>query len=128
MQTSVNRKTLLLPLLLLVTGSAWAGWEKISTTADLYIDPATIRKDGNLRKMWSIRDFKQRDKEGAMSIRTRIEYDCKDERRKILTISTHTEPMAGGTTIESYGEDPKGWVEIPPGSTDEIMLKIACAK
>jgi hypothetical protein len=125
---SFNRKSLLLSLLLLATGSAWAEWVKIPVSGDLYIDPATIRKDGNLRKIWGIRDLEQRDKNGAMSIRTRVEYDCKEERNRVLVISTHTELMAGGTTIESFGESPRGWVEIPPGSTHETILKIVCAQ
>ena len=44
--------TLLAPLLL-VTGSAWAEWVLVAegNTANLYIDPSTIRKDGNLVKV-----------------------------------------------------------------------------
>jgi len=129
MKTSVNRKALLLPLLLLATGSAWAGWEKVSTTAEdtAYVDRATIRKDGNLRKVWEITDLKQRDTTGAMSVRARFEYDCKDERYMLLTLSTHTEPMAGGTTIVS-GKGSEKWQEIPPGTAAEHMLKIVCAQ
>jgi hypothetical protein len=125
---SFNRKSLLLPLLLLATGSAWAGWEEIGTSNEVtfYIDRATLRKDGNLRRIWVVMDLKQRDKSGAMSIRTRNEYDCKGERRRHLAVSAHTEPMAGGTLIAN--ENPSGWREIPPGSISEDMLKIACAQ
>jgi len=129
MQTSSNTKTLLLSLLLLATGSAWAGWEGVSTSASshLYIDRATLRKDGNLRRMWSLQDLKQRDEGGVMSFRARYEYDCKNERNRILSMSTHSEPMAGGKTLFIGGEHVK-WSEIPPGSAIGIALEIACAQ
>ena len=55
-------KRLVLCLLLsLVAAPAWAEWVQVSETdhAFYYIDPATIRKDGNLRKFWTIADLKQ---------------------------------------------------------------------
>jgi hypothetical protein len=129
MQISLNRKTLLLSLLLLATGSACAEWEKVSTTAGstFYVDRATLRKDGNLSRMWSIQDLNQRHKNGEMSRRSRFEYDCKGERYRTLSMSTHSEPGTGGKTLISLGEDPQGWSDIPPGSVSEVELKIACA-
>ena len=131
MKKSFNRKSLLLPLLLLATGSAWAGWEEVgesSTETTFYIDRATIRKDGNLRRMWEVLDLKQRGKDGGISFRTKNEYDCKGERYRILASSSHAEPMAGGKTIFSFGEDPSGWRDIPPRTPSEAKLRIACAQ
>jgi len=38
-----------------------AEWEKISENNDLinYIDKSTIKKDGNLRKIWRLTDLKK---------------------------------------------------------------------
>jgi hypothetical protein len=36
-----------------------------------------------------------------MSRRLLIEYDCKDERFRVLATSTHSEPMAAGKTLVS---------------------------
>ena len=130
MQTSVIKKTLLLALML-VTGSAWAEWISVgsSDTVATYIDPATIRKDGNLRKVWTIQDLKQRSPRGDMSRRARNEYDCKSERYRVLALSTHSEPMTSGNTLTNYDlENSAAWLQIPPGSPSEIVLKIVCAK
>ena len=126
MQTAVIKKTLLLALLL-VTSSAWAGWVQVSQNDDsyFYIDPETTRKDGNLVRVWGIRDLKQRSKEGELSIRSRSEYDCKQERRRTLSFSAHSEPMAGGKTLESLTEA-GNWNDIPPGSVGSTILKIVC--
>ena len=128
MQTAVIKKILLLGLLLAIS-SAWAGWVQVAQndSGDFYIDPETIRKDGNLVRVWQLTDFKQRNKEGELSRRTRTEYDCKQERRRLLSLSTHSEPMAGGTTVANFTPD-ANWNEIPPGSVSEVFLKIVCAR
>ena len=124
-------KKLLLTLLasLLFTGSAWAEWVKVaqSDNFDKYIDPATIRKDGNFVRFWEINDLKQRYKDGELSRRTRAEYDCKQERFRHLSASTHSGPMAGGTTLLSDSSGGQ-WNDIPPGSVSEAVLQIVCAK
>lgn len=125
---SIAAKGLLLASLL-VTSSAWAKWVKVAETADanFYIDPASIRKEGNMRKVWEIQDFNKRDDAGRMSRRIKSEYDCKGERHRDLAISTHSESMAGGGTIYS-GSGINPWSEIPPGSASEAILEAVCAK
>lgn len=125
-------KKLLTTLLvsLVLSGSAWAEWVKVANNdfADYYIDPATIRKDGNLRKVWQIQNLKQRDKEGGrLSSRSRWEFDCKQERSRPLSFSTHSEAMASGTTLMSHSASDQ-WDDIPPESISEAVLKIVCAK
>ena len=100
MQTSVIKKTLLLALLL-VTGSAWAEWFKVGSSAEdtFYFDSSTIRVEGDKRKVWELVDYKQRDKYGAFSARMRNEYDCKREKVQILSATLHSESMAAGKTL-----------------------------
>jgi hypothetical protein len=57
----------------------------------------------------------------------RIEYDCKEERYRILSASVHSEPLAEGKVIYSEVKD-NIWTVIPPASASEAMFKIACAK
>lgn len=116
-------------LLALVAAPAWAEWVKLGENDEmiLYIDPGSIRKNGNLRKVWDIKDLKQRDEGGEMSTRTRNEYDCKEERRRTLSFSAHSEPMAGGETLSSKNYSDGEWRAIPPGSVSARILKIVCA-
>jgi hypothetical protein len=122
-------KTLLLVLTLLVTGSAWAEWVMYSTTATdtFYYDPATIRKDGNIRRVWQLENWGKRGTGGEISRRYRTEYDCKQERYKLLGFSIHSEPMAGGTVLLTGGEDYR-WEAIAPDTVAAIALNIVCAK
>jgi hypothetical protein len=87
--------------LLMVTGSAWAEWVEVLNTAesDFYIDPASIRRDGSLRRAWAIQNLKQPGTGGKLSNRIRCEYDCKKERYRFLLLREHSGPMSGGTTL-----------------------------
>ena len=122
-------KKLFLVCLMMLAGSAWAEWVIYETTDTntFYYDPTTIRKDGNMRRVWVLYDLRERYKEAEMSYRTQYEFDCKQERVRFLAASAHSEPMAGGKTLYSSGEE-NNWRAIAPGTIAETILKIVCAK
>lgn len=109
--------------------SAFAEWTHLgdASVGGFYVDFGTIRKDGDLRKVWSVLNFKQRDISGAMSAQFRTEFDCKDERKRMIAFSRHSEAMAFGVTLDS-NPSPEPWSAIPPESLSEETLKIVCAK
>ena len=122
-------KKLFLVCLMMLAGSAWAEWvvyaESEQTT--FYFDPATIRKEGNMRRVWVLQDLRKPDKVGGeMSVRARMEYDCKNERIRTLGLSTHSEPMTGGTVLELGGEK-QNWRAIAPETVTETIFNIVCA-
>ena len=49
-------KKLFIVCLMMLAGSAWAEWVVYTNSenkeATHYFDPATIRKDGNMRRVW----------------------------------------------------------------------------
>lgn len=108
--------------------SAFAEWTLVfkSETINFYIDFQTIRKEGSTRKVWEIQDLKQRHKDGEMSRRFRSEYDCKDERLRLLSSSEHSESMGLGKTLSTTSQDK--WGDIPPGTPAATILKIVCVK
>jgi hypothetical protein len=111
----------------LCAGPAWAEWVQYSeTNTDVfYLDPATIQTDGQFRKVWIVDDIKVRDSEGALSYRLQREYDCKNERYRLLSVSTHAGPMASGETLVS-GSASGSWMPISPNTPSESALKIVC--
>ena len=116
-------------LIALVAAPAWAEWVQMSDSDDLvaYIDPATIHKDGNLRRVWTVQDLKQKGKNGEMSRRALLEYDCKEERSRTLSYSLHSEPMSGGQlllTNDYYSR----WTAIVSGTDGAVPLKFVCAR
>jgi hypothetical protein len=114
--------------LLLASSGAWAEWVKVTETEGsvFYIDPATIRNEGNVRKVWVLQDLKQRHKDGDLSTRMRYEYDCKGDRFRMLSLSSHTGQMARGQTLVNDNE-PDAWYDVPPKTITEFVLKLVCA-
>lgn len=123
------KKTILTLLLAAMSTGAMAEWVKVSESIDdtvFYIDPATVRKDGTFRKVWTVHDRKQKDESGAMSRRSFMEFDCIGERHRILTFSTHSEPMVGGKMLIS-GDEPLNWRNTAPGTPAATVLKLVCS-
>jgi len=116
-------------LIALAAAPAWAEWVSMSENDDpaTYVDPATVRKDGNLRRAWMVQDLKQKGKNGEMSRRTLVEYDCKEERSRPISYSLHTEPKSGGQmllTNDYYGR----WTAIVSGTDGAFALYFVCTR
>src|SRR5438552_1007922 len=88
-------RLILIMLLLLSSGPAYAEWVEVSDSNTLggyvvYADPGTIRRKGALVKMWNLYDYKtvQTVADSAyLSARTQIEYDCTKERSRLLALT-----------------------------------------
>jgi hypothetical protein len=116
-------------LIALAAAPGWADWVKVdeTDTGTYYIDPTTVRKNGQFRKVWQVQDLKQRAKSGEMSQRVLWEFDCNEKRFRFLSFSTHFEPKATGKTLVSEG-DTDNWDAVPPDTAAETVLKFICAK
>ena len=128
-------KRLLMGLMLLVTaGAASAEWTIAGDTEVFiqYVDRATIRRNGNLVKMWGLSDFKTVQKSAAgksyLSNKQQWEFDCKEEKRRTLAFTLFSGKMGNGNVV--YSDDDVGgkWIPIQPESIDEIRWEIACGK
>jgi predicted RNA-binding protein len=124
-------KAVLIVLLAVVSSSAAAEWVEIGAneSATAYADFATIEKAGNMVKMWDLLDFKavQARPYGTpyMSQKTRQEYDCKEERARILDVLRYSENMGRGEVARA-DSDPDEWKSVRPGSTAAVLREFAC--
>ena len=123
-------RVVLMVMLLLVTGQVRAEWVKFAEIEQtvFYLDPATIQTNGNLRRVWQLRDWKVRRKDGQLSARILREYDCKDARNRILAVTEFAGPMATGTRLRSSGFSPAQWEHIAPDTAGALMLERVCAR
>jgi hypothetical protein len=122
-------KALLFLITVFTSSNSLAQWEVYgdSPEAFLYIDYSTVRKDGNLRKVWELQDRKQRHKDGELSLRIRVEYDCKEERYRYLSATSHSSQMAQGNLVNTQ-TGPSNWIDIAPRTVTEDKLKKLCSK
>ena len=108
---------------------AWAEWIPASDSneATTFLDPSSVRYDGVFRKVWTLQNLKQRHKDGELSRRMRDEYDCKQERSRVLSATFHSGPMATGEVLERLIE-PGSWLDIVPSSHAAVIFKYLCTK
>ncbi len=127
-------KLLLTLILTLVSTSAMAEWtwavEDAGVGITVYVDRTSISKTGNIVKMLTLVDFKAvqgKSKSKFLSQKEQDEYDCKDEKIRILTFSQHSKNMGAGEVVFSDSVSSK-WLPVAPRSSNEVLWEIACGK
>ena len=117
-------------MLAVVSSSAVAEWVFVAETEEedfstFYADPDTIRKSGNMVKMWVMEDDKIAEKLDVLSARHKDEFDCNKKQYRRLFYSFHSGHMGRGETLFIHNE--RGdWEPTPPGSVSEAILEFAC--
>ena len=126
-------KRLLMGLMLVMTATAAsAEWTRVGDADEFiqYVDVATIRRNGNLVKMWYLSDHKTVktvDGNSFLSDKAQWEFDCKEERWRVVAYIWFDGKMGSGKVVYS-GSAPGKWSPISPESVGEILWKIACGK
>ena len=127
-------------LLAVVSNSAMAAWEQISTTDDglqtNHVDRNSIQKKNHIVKMWSLVDFKKPQKleesQSPMfykSIAKRFEYDCKKKQYRMTAYNYYSDKSGeGNIVIGDSNLDKSDWQKVEPDSFQEGLWKIACGK
>ncbi len=126
-------------MLAIVSGSVMAEWvlygfsngSKKGIIITVYADPATLIKSGNTVKMWSIFDYNKAQKDpnspSFMSVKRQEEYDCKEEKKRLLYADFHSENMGKGDIV--FNEDATSkWTRLVPKSISQSLGEVACGK
>ena len=125
---------LLLTLLLLSSEPVFAEW--VLTSGDdeaglkVYIDPDSIRRKGNLVKMWQLYDYKTVQTvagDSLLSIKRYNEFDCTEERTRMLAYTWFSGNMASGKVVYST-PDEQQWEPVVPRTINRTLWKVACKK
>jgi hypothetical protein len=124
----------LITLLALSSGPVYAGW--VLTSGDdeaglaVYVDPATLRRNGNLAKMWQLYDYKTVQTvagDSFLSIKRFNEYDCTEERTRMLGYTWFSGNMGNGNVVYSTTEQ-LPWEPVVPRTINRSLWKVACSK
>jgi hypothetical protein len=125
-------RTIFLLLLAAASGNATAEWNKVTEleAGSLYVEPASIQRNGDVVKMRSLYDLnsaivsKANGKPYA-SQNLQGEYDCRKAQWRPLDFSWHSERMGEGKMVEHLS-DTFRWEPIPAGTGVEMLWKLAC--
>ena len=104
-------------------------WMKATEGADgtvFYIDRDSIKKEGALIRVWELQDLKAKGPLEEKSRRVLVEYDSKNDRRRVLSFSFHGESMGAGVTLKS-DQTPGKWTMVAPNTTAAVVFQVASA-
>ena len=129
------KQRLILITLVLLTGSpAYAEWvevggnDQVGMTA--YVDPGSIRRKGDLVKMWQLNDFKSvqtREDNSFLSTKKQREFSCAEERTRVLAATQFSGNMGRGTVVWRNSNEQE-WEPVVPGSIGQTLWEFACGK
>jgi hypothetical protein len=128
----------LITLLVLSTVPAYAGWVVVEKDyllpglQTVYVDPDTIRRDGNLVTMWQLIDFKwgQGNGRGAhrfLSTKTHKQFSCAEKRVRFLAFTEFSRRMGTGISADGY-VDTGNWLAVEPESINQALLEMVCGQ
>ena len=107
---------------------AIGGNDQIGMTT--YVDPTTIRRKGDLVKMWQLNDFKTVqtvENHSFLSTKKQREFSCAEERTRILSATQFSGNMGNGTVISVNSNEQK-WEPVVPESIGQTVWEFACGR
>jgi hypothetical protein len=123
--------------LFLSTVPAYAEWVAVEKDyllpglQTVYIDPDTIRREGNLVALWQLIDFKTmqggRSPCRFLSTKTHKEFDCAGKRLRLLAFTEFSRRMGTGIADNGY-VDKDNWLPVEPESINNALWEVACGK
>ena len=117
-------RTILFGVLLIAASPAWADWVKVAATGDttFYVDPASISVTGSFRQVAVLQDYAAQESDGIRSRRVSYEIDCAGERLRSVAAVEYTEPMAQGTSANSW-QRASEWLYVAPRTGSNIASR-----
>lgn len=134
----MKRLLLMLPLVLLSSGQANAEWMPVGGNVEagltgytVYVDPDTIRRNGDVVKLWALMDFKTIQTEPSpphLSVKSQREFDCTKERVRLLALTAFSGHMGSSNAVYRYTDSKDQGIAVEPGSVAQSLWKVACGK
>jgi len=128
------KRLLLIALLLLSGGPAYAEWVMVSVIdqagATVYVDPATIHRQGYRVTMGGLIDYRSIQTVAStafLSSKLQREYDCAGDRHRTLALTKLSGNMGTGKVIVTNSDEQK-WEPADTGSIGKRLWRVACDK
>jgi len=134
----------LITILFLSSVPAYAEWVAVEKDylspgrQTVYVEPDTIRREGNLVTIWQLIDFKWMQGNQGMgrlgfgphrffSTKTHKQFDCAEKRLRLLAFTEFSQHMGTGISANGY-VDKDNWLPVEPESISQALWEVACGK
>lgn len=117
---------------------AYAEWEAVEKDyllpglQTVYVDPESIRREGNLVTIWQLIDFRwmqgnPRGPHRFLSTKTHKQFDCVEKRVRLLAFTELSRGMGTGMPRDGY-VDKDNWLPVEAESISHALWEAACGK
>lgn len=102
-------------------------WRLVSQSPSmrLYLDPSTLAREGDIRRVRELQDLDAADPDGVRSRVYLNEYDCRNQMHRLGQMQSFSGPMLGGERrfdVKEMGY----WRKIPGGSAFAQVYRRVC--
>lgn len=85
----------------------------------------SVIRIGSVHRVLRVVQFENPASNGMRSVRSVEEFDCAEERYRIIEMTFHTGPMGTGKIVESVRPE-IFWSYVPPSSSDGRIMERIC--
>ena len=128
----------LVTLLFLSSAPAYAEWQAVEKDyllpglQTVYVDPESIRREGNLVTMWQLIDFtwmqgNPRGPTRFFSTKTHKQFDCAEKRLRLLAYTEFSHHMGTGIATNGY-VNKDNWLPVEAASISHALWEVVCGK
>ena len=127
------KKTVAGVIVLLATASAAPAAELHQVASDTngntwHLDTGGMTRKGYVVYVWQLQNLAQPDANGALSVRSQVEFDCRFRNSRTMWVTLHSERDEGGKTISSGMVTSPEWIPAAPGTVSDTLLDFACRR
>lgn len=126
----MKTKVILMFMIVFMSNAAIASLYKVTSNEEaiIYADPSSIQKSGDLVKMWEVTDFKKKsNNDKYLSVKSLHEFDCKQNKSRVVNYSMYSQNMASGKVVQSSNVA-HAWLPVRSGGITVALLATACKK
>jgi hypothetical protein len=92
------------------------------------LDTEGMTRKGYLVYVWQLQNLAQRNEQGALSVRTQVEFDCRFRKSRVMWVTLYPEADEGGAVISSGMESNPKWIPAQTGDVADTLIDYACRR
>ncbi len=92
------------------------------------LDTEGMTRKGYLMYVWQLQNLAQRNEQGALSVRTQVEFDCRFRQSRVMWVTLYPEVDEGGAVISSGMESNPQWIPAQAGDVADALIDYACRR
>jgi len=113
----------------MLTASAHAGLQQFGQSRDntSYFESGTVKRSGGMVSVWTLTEYRERQKAGFLSTRSHKEIDCKNHQERTVQYLAYAKNKGLGQVVGEINEA-NSWQDIAPGTRNSRLLLMVCGK